>query len=53
MVWERIEVSRSLIFAVGNESAKTAKIKRLENLGLALASRGCALPVHVPFNYCC
>ena len=34
MVWERIEVSRSLIFAVGNESAKTAKIKRLENLAL-------------------
>ena len=29
-----IEVSRSLIFAVGNESAKTAKIKRLENLAL-------------------
>ena len=29
-----IEVSRSLIFAVGNESAKTAKIKRLENLVL-------------------
>ena len=34
MVWERIEVLRSLIFAVGNESAKTAKIKRLENLAL-------------------
>ena len=27
-----IEVSQSLIFAVGNESAKTMKIKRLENL---------------------
>ena len=29
-----IEVSQSLIFAVGNESAKTMKIKRLENLAL-------------------
>ena len=34
MVWERIEVSRSVMFVVGNKSAKAVKIKRLENLAL-------------------